>query len=46
VPADEAKVAHYQASLEMLATVIPGDPLVEQLRMELEAVHALPAGGV
>ena len=43
---DDAKVAHYEASLDMLAELIPGHPLVDQLRMELEALHALPAGGV
>jgi (p)ppGpp synthase/HD superfamily hydrolase len=40
------KLAHYKASLEMLAEEIPGHELVEQLRLELEAVRALPAGGV
>jgi (p)ppGpp synthase/HD superfamily hydrolase len=43
---DDSKVAHYEASLEMLAGLIPGHRLVDQLRMELEALHALPAGGV
>jgi (p)ppGpp synthase/HD superfamily hydrolase len=40
------KVRHYEASLDMLAEVIPGHPFVDQLRMELDALHALPAGGV
>jgi (p)ppGpp synthase/HD superfamily hydrolase len=43
---DEPKVAHYQASLEMLARLMPEHELVEQLRLELEALRALPAGGV
>jgi (p)ppGpp synthase/HD superfamily hydrolase len=43
---DEARMAHYEASLDMLAGVIPGHELVDQLRMELEAVHALPPSGV
>src|SRR6266545_1773914 len=40
---DEGKLGHYQASLEMLSELIPGHPLVEQLREELSAVHGLPA---
>jgi hypothetical protein len=44
--ADGGKLAHYEASLAMLAGLIPGHDLVDQLRMELDAVHALPAGGV
>ena len=44
--ADRRKLAHYEASLEMLADLIPGHELVGQLRMEVEALHALPAGGV
>src|SRR4051812_7120090 len=35
---DEGKLDHYQASLEMLSELIPGHPLVEQLREELGAV--------
>jgi (p)ppGpp synthase/HD superfamily hydrolase len=35
---DEAKLSHYQASLEMLSELIPGHPLVEHLREELGAV--------
>jgi len=30
----------------MLMELIPGHELVAQLRMELEALRALPAGGV
>jgi (p)ppGpp synthase/HD superfamily hydrolase len=44
--ADRDRVEHYDASLEMLSTLIPGHDLVEQLRLELESLHALPAGGV
>lgn len=44
--ADDARFAHYKASLEMLSDLIPGHALVDQLRMELEAVHALPTSGV
>ena len=40
---DERKLGHYQASLEMLSDLIPGHPLVEQLREELSALHGLPA---
>jgi (p)ppGpp synthase/HD superfamily hydrolase len=40
------KIEHYEASLDMLADLIPGHGLVDQLRMELEAMHALPASGV
>jgi (p)ppGpp synthase/HD superfamily hydrolase len=40
---DEGKLGHYQASLEMLSDLIPGHPLVEQLREELGALHGLPA---
>jgi (p)ppGpp synthase/HD superfamily hydrolase len=45
-PADEGRFAHYEASLEMLSGLIPEHELVEQLRMELEAVRALPPCGV
>jgi (p)ppGpp synthase/HD superfamily hydrolase len=45
-PADRAKIEHYAASLDMLSTVIPGHDLLGQLRLELEALHTLPAGGV
>jgi (p)ppGpp synthase/HD superfamily hydrolase len=44
--ADPAKLAHYEASLEMLEDLIPGHHFVDQLRMELEAMQALPARGV
>jgi (p)ppGpp synthase/HD superfamily hydrolase len=44
--ADCDKFRHYEASLEMLADLIPGHELVEQLRMEVEALQALPARGV
>jgi (p)ppGpp synthase/HD superfamily hydrolase len=40
------KFRHYEASLEMLTGLIPGHELVDQLRMEVEALHTLPAGGV
>jgi (p)ppGpp synthase/HD superfamily hydrolase len=43
---DESKIAHYEASLEMLSELIPDHKLVDQLRMELDALGALPAGGV
>jgi (p)ppGpp synthase/HD superfamily hydrolase len=43
---DGGKIAHYEASLEMLAELIPGHQLVDQLRLELEALRALPTGGV
>ena len=39
--ADEAKLEHYRASLEMLADVIPGHELLDRLRAELDAVHAV-----
>jgi (p)ppGpp synthase/HD superfamily hydrolase len=44
--ADAGKLEHYEASLEMLSDLIPGHELVRQLRMEVEALRALPAGGV
>jgi (p)ppGpp synthase/HD superfamily hydrolase len=43
---DGAKIDHYEQSLAMLNELIPGHELVDQLRMELESVHALPAQGV
>jgi (p)ppGpp synthase/HD superfamily hydrolase len=43
---DCSKLAHYEASLTMLRDLIPQHELVHQLRMELDAVHALPASGV
>ena len=42
---DRNKVEHYDHSLGMLAELIPGHALVDQLRQELQAVHALPAVG-
>ncbi len=36
--ADRAKIEHYEQSLEMLAEIIPGHDLVEQLRLELDAL--------
>jgi (p)ppGpp synthase/HD superfamily hydrolase len=39
---DRAKLDHYQASLEMLDELMPGHQLVDRLRTELDAVHALP----
>jgi (p)ppGpp synthase/HD superfamily hydrolase len=41
--ADCRKFSHYEASLEMLADIIPGHELVDQLRTEVEALRALPA---
>jgi hypothetical protein len=41
---DEGKIAHYEASLDMLSELLPGHWLVDQLRTELDALHALPAG--
>jgi (p)ppGpp synthase/HD superfamily hydrolase len=43
---DKGKMSHYDASLEMLGELIPGHDLVAQLRLELDAVHALPTSGV
>jgi (p)ppGpp synthase/HD superfamily hydrolase len=39
---DRTKIEHYRASLEMLDELLPGHQLVERLRAELDAVHALP----
>jgi (p)ppGpp synthase/HD superfamily hydrolase len=39
---DQAKITHYEASLEMLSGVLPGRELVEQLRGELQALHSQP----
>jgi (p)ppGpp synthase/HD superfamily hydrolase len=44
--ADCPKFEHYQASLAMLSDLIPGHELVDQLRLEVEALQALPTGGV
>jgi (p)ppGpp synthase/HD superfamily hydrolase len=38
---DEDRLGHYQASLEMLSELIPGHPLVEQLREELDSVQGV-----
>jgi (p)ppGpp synthase/HD superfamily hydrolase len=43
---DRRRIAHYEASLEMLGQLIPEHDFVDQLRLELEAVQALPASGV
>jgi (p)ppGpp synthase/HD superfamily hydrolase len=43
---DDGRIAHYWASLEMLSELIPGHSLVDELRMELEALRALPTRGV
>jgi (p)ppGpp synthase/HD superfamily hydrolase len=43
---DCSKFAHYEASLDMLAALIPGHELVRRLRTEVEALQALPAAGV
>jgi (p)ppGpp synthase/HD superfamily hydrolase len=40
------KLHHYDESLVMLEDGLPGHPLVDQLRLELEAIHALPDEGV
>jgi (p)ppGpp synthase/HD superfamily hydrolase len=39
---DQTRIEHYQASLEMLDELMPGHQLVDRLRAELDAVHALP----
>src|SRR5215208_6219712 len=39
---DAAKLRHYEASLEMLDELMPGHELVDDLRAELDVVHALP----
>jgi hypothetical protein len=38
----EGKLRHYRASLEMLEEVMPGSPLVELLRFELETLEQIP----
>ena len=38
---DRSKIEHYQASLEMLDELMPGHHLVDRLRAELDAVHAV-----
>jgi (p)ppGpp synthase/HD superfamily hydrolase len=42
----ERQLGHYIASLAMLEDVIPGQPIVRQLRFELEALHILPPGAL
>jgi (p)ppGpp synthase/HD superfamily hydrolase len=43
--ASRAKLEHYDASLEMLADLMPDHEFVEQLRSELEALHRMAPGG-
>ena len=43
---DRSRVDHYEQSLAMLAELIPGHRLVDQLRFELRALSALPVGGI
>jgi (p)ppGpp synthase/HD superfamily hydrolase len=43
---DRPRLEHYEESLAMLSELMPSHPLVGRLRMELEAVHALPGCGV
>jgi (p)ppGpp synthase/HD superfamily hydrolase len=38
---DQARIEHYEASLQMLERTLPGRGLVDRLRVELEALHAL-----
>ena len=38
---DQVRVEHYEASLEMLERMLPGRDLVDRLRTELDALHAL-----
>jgi (p)ppGpp synthase/HD superfamily hydrolase len=45
-PDAQLKIEHYDKSLEMLEALIPGHRLVSQFRAELEAIRALPPGGV
>jgi hypothetical protein len=39
---DPQKLEHYRASLDLLEARIPANPLVQQLRFELEALELLP----
>jgi (p)ppGpp synthase/HD superfamily hydrolase len=39
---DKTRIEHYEASLAMLDELMPGHELVDRLRAELDAVHALP----
>jgi (p)ppGpp synthase/HD superfamily hydrolase len=43
-PALQERLEHYQKSLETLDEVLPGMPLVNQLRFELWAMRQLPPG--
>ena len=43
-PEIERQLNHYIASLRMLESLIPEQPIVRQLRFELEALPALPPG--
>ena len=38
---DETRIEHYRASLEMLDELMPGHPLVDRLRAELDTLHSL-----
>jgi hypothetical protein len=38
------KMEHYEASLQMLKELVPEQPLVRQLRFELEALETYPPG--
>jgi (p)ppGpp synthase/HD superfamily hydrolase len=40
---DRTRIDHYEASLELLSESMPGHVLVEQLRAEVDALHAQPA---
>jgi (p)ppGpp synthase/HD superfamily hydrolase len=42
---DRSRADHYEESHTMLTELIPGHRLVDQLRLELLALSALPAGG-
>ena len=42
--ASRAKLDHYDASLEMLAALMPDHQFVERLRRQLEALHNMPPG--
>lgn len=42
-PSDRGKLEHYDASLVMLSARIPGHGLLDQLRVEVAALHSLSA---
>lgn len=42
---DRGKLAHYEASLELLSAALPGNSLVERLRAELDQLEPQPAAG-